>query len=136
MSRLIRKAGFYWATVTAVWSAASVAAASGLPLQVGVYSAGSRYIQIAAQDDRVCYQGFSANGSVVGAIAPDSEMPGFYRVNGLPDLVLHQPTLEAILLGSVHELRIYAADPSFPREISPMLQQCLNTKAAFFKRMD
>ena len=136
MSKTVMKSPYYFinclinSTVLSM-GIASIASAHGLPLQVGVYRTGSNYIQI-AEGERLCYQGFSARGSIVASIAADPQHEGFYQVNGLNDIVLYQPNIETLFAGSVHQLNSYTADYSFSREISSTLQQCLTSTAPFF----
>lgn len=107
---------------------------SGLPLQVGMYRVGSRYIQIAAQGDRLCYQGSTVNGSTTASLRPMSAMPGFYQIHGWDDIFLKQETTDTILFGTKHQLGPYPADYSLPRDVNQILQACLDSREDFFQQ--
>jgi hypothetical protein len=109
--------------------------AAALPLQVGIYRDGSRYIQIAQKGRRLCYRGFSINGVTTASITPDAKNPGFYLIHGFKDVVLSQQELNTLLFGELNNLLPYEADPEFPHDISPDLQRCLNSKKPFFKQV-
>jgi hypothetical protein len=109
--------------------------AFALPLQVGVYRVGSRYIQIAQQGNRLCFRGFSINGVTTASISPDSEHSGFYLINGLDDTVVHQKDLKTLFIGQINNLEPYEADYEFPRNISDDLQRCLQSQKPFFERI-
>jgi hypothetical protein len=109
----------------------SVPATSGLPLQVGIYRTGSRYIQIANQGERLCYHGFTARGATTASLTPDPNRPGFYKIYGWNDTVLKQETNHSILFGSEHRLNSIEADNSFPAEIGDVLQACLDSRSNF-----
>lgn len=118
-----------------VLEAATGAIASALPLQTGLYrSGGSNYIQIAVQGERLCYHGMSSRGSTIASITADPQRPDFYQIEGLTEVVLHQPGVETLLYGSPHQLTQYSPDYEFPAEIGPLMQQCLDSKAAFFQQ--
>ncbi|MFB8788101.1 MAG: hypothetical protein U7123_04470 [Potamolinea sp.] len=106
-----------------------------LPLQVGVYRVGSTYIQIAQKGNRLCFRGFSARGATTASIYPDSENPGFYKINGLTDLVISQQDPKTLLFGNLNSLSSYEADYEFPRDITDDLQRCLQSKKTFLERV-
>ncbi len=127
----------------------------------GVYwGGGSRYIQIAkrinkgqsSDDARVCYQGFSANGSMIASL--NLTIPRYqtgidyevYTVQSVTkefgNLAIQQFAFsrDKILFGNLVGRMVskgieYKLDPNFPTERSPELQACLNTDKKFFKRI-
>lgn len=109
--------------------------AFSLPLQVGVYSVGSRYIQIAQKGSRLCYRGFSANGATTASITHDSEHSGFYFVNGFNDIVLYQQDTESLLFGEKNNLQPYKANYGFPDNLGDDLQRCLQSQKPFYQQV-
>jgi hypothetical protein len=120
--------------VAAITSVVSPALAE-LPLQVGVYRLGSKYIQIAQTGSRMCFRGFSIHGATTASISPDRENPGFYLINGFDDTVFHQSEINTILFGSRNQLVSYSADYEFPRDLGEDLQRCLKSQQPFFERV-
>jgi hypothetical protein len=108
--------------------------ANGLPLQSKVYRMGSGYIQVAVKGKRLCYGGSSSRGSTVASITTDSQLEGFYRINGWSDTVLYQQDIDTLLFGSLDELIAYKADYNVPRDINSILQQCLDSSSPFFRQ--
>jgi hypothetical protein len=111
--------------------------ALALPLQVGNYRIGSKYIQIASKGDRVCYQGKSATRAVTASVAPHS-LPDFSVVNFKTDstqetLLLHQPAIGHLLYGTVHMLTDWEADYQMDRSLNDAMKRCLNTESPFFE---
>lgn len=109
--------------------------AAALPLQVGVYRVGSRYIQIAQKGRRMCFRGFSVNGATTASIASDTKNPGFYLINGYKDTVMHQQDRNILLFGEMNNLISYEADYEFPRNLTDDLKRCLNSQKPFFERV-
>jgi hypothetical protein len=123
-----------WGTVA--FSILATAPAMALPLQVGNYRIGSKYIQIASKGDRVCYQGKTATRAVTASVAPHS-LSDFYVVNFKTDgtqetLVLHQPAIGHLLFGTVHTLNDWEADYQMDRSLNDAMKNCLNTQSPFF----
>jgi hypothetical protein len=123
-----------WGTVA--FSILATAPAMALPLQVGNYRIGSKYIQIASKGDRVCYQGKSATRAVTASVAPHS-LSDFYVVNFKMDgtqetFVLHQPAIGHLLYGRVHMLRDWEADYNINLPVDEAMKRCLNTESPFF----
>jgi hypothetical protein len=108
--------------------------ANGLPLQSNVYRMGSGYIQVAVKGKRLCYSGSSSRGSTVASVTPDSQLNGFYRINGWSDTVLYQQDIDTLLFGSVDELIAYEADYDVPRDVNSILQHCLDSSSPFFRQ--
>lgn len=107
-----------------------------LPLQEGMYRIGSKYIQIAAKGDRVCYEGMSARGGLTSSVAPHPTLPDFFLVNfltqeGKEPLVLHQPSVGQLLYGTVHQLSNWDADYQIPRDKSDRMKRCLESTKPF-----
>jgi hypothetical protein len=108
---------------------------AALPLQVGVYrGGGSRYIQIAQTENRICFKGFSTNGVTVASVAANTNRQDFYKINGFNGVVLLQQDTNTLLFGPVNELIKYEADYSFSRDLDDDLQQCLNSQKPFYKQ--
>lgn len=108
---------------------------AAIPLQVGVYRVGSRYIQIAQRENRLCFHGFSIHGATTASLEPDRDRPDVYRVNGFDDTVLLQQDADTLLMGPIHYLNPYPADYEFPQTISDDLEVCLSSTKPFFKRI-
>jgi hypothetical protein len=110
-------------------------ALAALPIQVGVYRGpGSRYIQIAQKENRICFKGFSANGVTVASVAADTNRKDFYKINGFNDTFLLQQDTDTVLFCPVNQLIKYAADYGFSRNLDDDLQECLTSQNPFFKR--
>jgi len=130
----VRLGGTLCSTLTIL---CSTVPAIALPLQEGMYRIGSRYIQIAASGDRVCYQGFSATASTTASISPHT-LPDFFVVNfktadTKETLVLHQPTLGNLLYGTLHNLNSWEVDNQFPESKNDAMQRCLKSQTAFLE---
>jgi hypothetical protein len=110
-------------------------ALAALPLQVGVYhGGGSRYIQIAEKQNRICFKGFSSNGVTVASVTADTNRKDFYKINGFDGTFLSQQDTDTVLLGPVNQLIKYVADYGFPRDLDDDLQECLSSQKPFFKQ--
>jgi len=125
------KLGFIVLFLTSIGAENSLAA---LPLQVGIYRAGSRYIQIAEKENRICFKGFSSNGVTVASVAADTHRENFYKINGFDGTFLLQQDTDTVLFGPINQLRKYAADYGFPINLDDDLQQCLSSEKPFFKQ--
>ena len=126
------KLGFIVLFLTSIGTENSLAA---LPLQVGVYhGGGSRYIQIAAKQNRICFKGFSSNGVTVASVTADSKRENFYKINGFDGTFVSQQDTDTILFGPVNQLSKYVANYGFPRNLDDDLQQCLSSQKPFFKQ--
>lgn len=108
---------------------------AALPLQVGVYRVGSRYIQIAEQNNRICFVGFSARGATTASVEPESNYPNSYKVEGYEGAILFQADINTLLFGPRHYLEEYPADRSFSRELTEDLEACLNSTEPFLNRV-
>jgi hypothetical protein len=111
--------------------------AMALPLQEGRYRIGSKYIQIAARGNRLCYQGLSARGNTTSSITPHTS-PDFYVVNfktadSKETLVLHQPTIGNLLYGTLHNLASWAADYESSRSQNDAMERCLGSQSPFLE---
>jgi hypothetical protein len=120
------------------FSLAIAAPALALPVQDGVYTGpGSRWIQIATKGDRICYNASTATRSLTASLSPHPTIPDFYGVDGveieggLGALVVHQPTLDTLLVGRVHNLTARPSDLSASRDLSETMQRCLDSQGAF-----
>jgi len=126
------KLGFIVLFLTSIGAENSLAA---LPLQVGVYhGGGSRYIQIAEKENRICFRGFSSNGVTVASVAADTHRENFYKIIGFDSRFLLQQDTDTILLGPINQLMKYVADYGFSRNLDDNLQQCLSSEKPFFKQ--
>lgn len=125
-------------TVAAIVSSLSLPVyASPLPLQEGIYyGGGSRYIQIAAKGERLCFHGYSGRGAAIASITPNPSSEGFYRIYGGIGSVLYQQDLKTLLFGSTDRLFSYEADNNLEWNISNSLQKCLESDAPFEERFD
>ncbi|MCW6048682.1 hypothetical protein QUB60_08035 [Microcoleus sp. A2-C5] len=110
-------------------------ALAALPLQVGVYhGGGSRYIQIAEKQNRICFKGFSSNGVTVASVTTDTKRENFYKINGFDGTFLLQQDTDTVLFGPINQLMKYVADYGFSRNLDDNLQQCLSSEKPFFKQ--
>ncbi len=124
--------GFIILCLTGLTPGKSLAA---LPLQVGVYhGGGSRYIQIAEKQNRICFKGFSSNGVTVASIVVDTNRQDFYNINGFEGNLLFQQDKETLLFGRRNQLSKYTADYGFPRDLGNDLEECLNSQKPFFRQ--
>lgn len=136
MNKKYRRFGGFWGLLVCVLYPISAGQSlAALPLQVGVYRVGSRYIQIAEQDNRICFVGFSARGATTASVEPDPNYPNSYRVEGYEGAILFQPDINKLLFGPTHYLEEYPADRSFPRESTEDLEACLNSNEPFLNRV-
>ena len=107
---------------------------AALPLQVGVYhGGGSRYIQIAEKQNRICFKGFSSNGVTVASVAVDTSSQEFYKINGFGTLLFQQDQV-TLLFGQRNQLSKYTADYGFPRDLDDDLKECLSSQKPFFRQ--
>ena len=110
-------------------------ALAALPLQVGVYRGpGSRYIQIAEKENRICFKNFSSKGVIVASVAADTNRKDFYIINGFDGTFLLQQDTDTVLFGPVNQLIKYVADYGFTRDLDNDLQECLSSHKPFFKQ--
>lgn len=108
---------------------------AALPLQVGVYhGGGSRYIQIAEKQNRICFKGFSSNGVTVASVTGDTNRKDFYKINGFDGTFLLQQDIDTVLFGPVNQLSKYRADYGFFRDLDDDLKECLSSQKPFFKQ--
>lgn len=112
------------------WSAAAIA----MPLKPGAYSWASNYIQVAKKGSRFCYQGFSARGTFVSSLSPAPKKPGFYQLDGSKNLFLRQDNPTQISYGSLDNLLPYKVDRAFGTQLTPEMQQCLNSSKPYSKQ--
>jgi hypothetical protein len=66
------------------------ASANGIPLQQGFYNSGSRYIEIATDGERFCYQGISNHGVTTASLYPDGTVPDRYRIYQFDGVTIQQ----------------------------------------------
>lgn len=113
---------------------ASTGIANALPLQPGSYSWGSRYIQIAKQGDRFCYQGFSARATLIASLSPHPQYAELYQLAGSKNMVVRQDSPDQLSYGSVDNLLAYPRDRQFNSELSADMKQCLNSQKPYYKQ--
>lgn len=137
VTRLKISTNFMTVVAVVVSSISLPALATPLPLQVGTYyGGGSRYIQIAAKGERLCFHGFGTRGATVASITPDPSLEGFYRIHGRIDAALYQQDLKILLFGGTNNLLPYEADYNLSRDIGDSLQNCLESDAPFEESFD
>lgn len=105
-----------------------------IPIQVGSYHLGSKYIQIAKLGNRICFQGSSVHGQTTASITPEPKHPGFYIIQGWEDTRLYQQEQETLLFGELNNLVGYQLDSELNGDINTDLQECLNATEPFYKR--
>ncbi|MBD0341977.1 MAG: hypothetical protein ICV61_14195 [Microcoleus sp. Co-bin12] len=126
------KLGFIILFLTGLTPGKSLAA---LPLQVGVYhGGGSRYIQIAEKQNRICFKSRSSNGVTVASVAVNTSSQEFYKINGFDDTLLFQQDRETLLFGRKNQLSKYRADYGFSRDLDDDLEECLSSQKPFFRQ--
>jgi hypothetical protein len=136
MNKKYRKLRLFWGLLVCVlYPIAAGPTLAALPLQVGVYRVGSRYIQIAEQNNRICFVGFSARGATTASVEPDPNYHTFYKVEGYEGAVLVQSDINTLLFGPTHYLEEYPVDRSFSRESTEDLEACLNSVEPFLNRV-
>lgn len=117
---------------TPLWLASAVTA-KALPLQPGLYSMGSKYIQIARNGDRWCFQGFSARATSISSLSPDPKNPSLYRLHGTADAVVRQERPDQLAYGSTENLLPYSVNRQIGSDLSTEMKQCLNTSRPYHK---
>lgn len=128
------------ATVIALLESSRVLAQEPV-LTPGTYNIGSRYIQIAQQGARFCYQGFSfpsgryaiAVGETTGSLSYEAEKwfaDGWQRYGRR--ITLQQSGESLIVIQDNTERSEYAFMQS-DEEYSPAMLKCLNSKKTFFE---
>lgn len=105
--------------------------AKAIPLQVGTYSVGSKYIQIAKQGDRYCYQGSSSNGMTIATLTPSRD--GRYAINQWDSFVKQQDA-DHLLFGSADNMLPYPMNQEMSDIMSEPMQECLNSTEPFFQQ--
>lgn len=155
---------FYRITAIALCSISSnfVAVKSAQALEEGLYwGGGSRYITIVKKAntgqkgdrDRFCYQGFSNNGSLVASLKltiPRYQTGMDYEIYSLQGSALNTKTnlavqqfafkRDEITFGSlvgrfVRGGMIYKREGDVGAQLSPELQECLNSRKPYFKQI-
>lgn len=104
------------------------------PLKPGAYSWASNYIQIAKKGSRLCYQGFSTRGTLISSLSPGPKQSGLYRLDSSKDLFIRQDNLTQISYGSLDNLLPYKADRELGTQLTPGMQQCLNSSKPYSKQ--
>ncbi len=108
--------------------------AIAMPLKPGGYNWASNYIQIAKKGSRFCYQGFSARGTLISSLSPDSKKSGLYRLDVSKDLLIRQDSSTQISYGAIDNMLPYQVDPKFGTQLSSEMQQCLNSSKPYSKQ--
>jgi hypothetical protein len=103
-------------------------------LRAATYSVGSKYIQIAQQGDRFCYQGSSSRGMTIASLTPSPN--GMYAINQWKDSFVKQQDADHLLFGSATNMLPYPVNQAATGDISEPLQDCLNTTDAFFQQYE
>jgi hypothetical protein len=104
-----------------------------LSLQPGVYRVASRYIQIAKQGDRLCYQG-TGRGRTIASVSPHPTLVGLYRIDGWDDTILQQERSDTLSFGSEKLRHPYPIDATITPEISADLQACLDSTTVYHQQ--
>ncbi len=151
---------FYSIAAIACISSNLIVTKAAHALEEGLYwGGGSRYIQIAqrasstSDGDRVCYHGFSPNGSTIASLK--LEIPRYqtgidyevYILQGLKKSNLNnlailqygfspnKITFGKLVSRFVREGLVYKRDLNSISERSPELQECLNSDQPYFKQI-
>jgi hypothetical protein len=104
-----------------------------LSLQPGVYRVASRYIQIAKQGDRLCYQG-TGRGRTIASVSPHPTIRGLYRIDGWEDAILQQERSDTLAFGSEKSRQPYPIDATITPEIDADLQACLDATTVYHQQ--
>jgi hypothetical protein len=108
--------------------------AKAMSLQVGTYSIGSKYIQIANAGGRWCYQGSSSRGMTIASLRPSRN--GRYAINGWEDSFVQQQDADHLLFGSSENMLPYVLNQESSSTLSEPLQDCLNSTEPFFQQYE
>lgn len=126
-------AGFFTLAVTMPTTASQ-------PLPGSYWGGGSRYITIIRRQDnnRLCYQGSSPNGTVIASLAPLTENPLLYAIHGFDAIALTQPNSSTLYLGRLSPRKTALRQPTpFRLEglatLTAELKQCLNSSTPFYR---
>ena len=108
-----------------------------MPLQSGVYSRRSKYVQIENKGSRLCYRAFSVAGYTTASLSPDPKRAGFYRTHGMSNMVLKQYDLDTLLIGEPNKLNPIKSDLTFVdrSNIPDDLKKCLSSKGNFHEQL-
>jgi hypothetical protein len=104
-----------------------------ISLQPGVYRVASRYIQIAKQGDRLCYQG-TGRGRTIASVSPHPTIQGLYRIDGWEDAILQQERSDTLAFGSEKLRQPYPIDATITPEIDADLQACLDSTTVYHQQ--
>jgi hypothetical protein len=106
---------------------------ASLSLQPGIYRVASRYIQIAKQGDRLCYQG-TGRGRTIASVSPHPTIQGLYRIDGWEDTILQQERSDTLAFGSEKSRQPYPIDATITPEIDADLQACLDSTTVYHQQ--
>ncbi|WP_198807090.1 hypothetical protein [Leptolyngbya sp. BL0902] len=107
-----------------------------LPLQVGNYESGSRYITLFKRGDRFCFLGSTARGSSIASIFEDPKGKNVYRINGFGNAQLIQKDYETLFFGGGnYELSADQRElPTIDNTNDQDIRQCLESSEPFLIR--
>jgi hypothetical protein len=104
------------------------------PLMGGVFlGPGNHRMVIASSGDRICYQSVN-RGVMVSSVTPDPVHKGMYRLDGIPNFALYQPSPNTLLYGELNQLSKAKAIAQDAGTDEALLQKCLSSSGAFFKK--
>jgi hypothetical protein len=116
------------------WLSIFVGSSVAKPLTVGTYlGPGNHTILIASIGDRICYQSMN-RGITVSSVQPDPTHQGMYRLDGVPNFALYQPSPNTLLYGELNQLTQAKAVAKGANADETLLRKCLGSSGPFFKK--
>ncbi len=104
------------------------------PLMGGVFlGPGNHRMVIASAGDRICYQSVH-RGVMVSSVTPDPVHKDMYRLDGIPNFALYQPSPNTLLYGELNQLSKAKATAQGADIDDTLLQKCLSSSGTFFKK--
>lgn len=116
------------------WLSVLAGVSEAKPLTGGVFlGPGNHTMVIASSGDRICYQSVN-RGTMVSSVTPDPTHKGMYRLDGIPNFALYQPSPNTLLYGELNQLSKAKAVAQAPPTDATLLQKCLGSSGIFFKQ--
>lgn len=116
------------------WLSILVESVAAKPLLGGVYLGPDNHtIVIASSGDRICYQSVN-RGITVSSVTPDPSHQGMYRLEGVPNFALYQPSANTLLYGELNQLTQAKAVAQGAKPDDELMKKCLGSSGPFFKK--
>lgn len=119
---------WWWNELKSLWEP------KRLPIQVGNYASGSRYITIFKKEERFCFLGYSIYGYSIASIFEEPDKENMYRLHGYGNTELIQKDYETLFFGGGdYELDADQRElPTVDGIDDQDIQRCLETSEPFF----